>query len=183
MSETPYKIMLVEPDAEVTEIVVRALSRRFDAYITCVSTAEDCLDTELLEPHDLVITDLDLAKDDGLYLAEQLFTLSARPVFVLADDPDRDDMVRAMGIGVRQMFVKPFPVGTLLDAADVSLRSYTLKRKQLIRHHRTRDLLRKIIRERRELNQRIDLICRDLVGAHRRLVNRVIEKEEIAADH
>ena len=182
MSETPYKIILVEPDADVTEIVVNALVRRFDAYITCVLTAEDCLDTELVEPHDLVITDLDLAKDDGLDLAEQLFTLSARPVFVLADDPDRDDMVRAMQIGVRQMFVKPFPVGKLLDAADVALRSHILKRKQLVRHRRTRDLLRQVIGERRELNRRIDLICRDLVGAHRRLVNRVIEKEEVSAD-
>ncbi len=182
MPEMPYKIILVEPDADVTEIVVNALVRRFDAYITCVSTAEDCLDTELVEPHDLVITDLDLAHDDGLDLAEQLFTLSARPVFVLADDPDRDDMVRAMQVGVRQMFVKPFPVGELLDAADAALRSYTLKRKQLVRHRRTRDLLRQVIGERRELNRRIDLICRDLVGAHRRLVNRVIEKEEVATD-
>ncbi len=183
MPEMPYKIILVEPDADVTEIVVNALVRRFDAYITCVSTSEDCLDTELVEPHDLVITDLDLANDDGLDLAEQLFTLSARPVFFLADDPDRDDMVRAMQIGVRQLFVKPFPVGKLLDAADVALRSYILKRKQLVRHRRTRDLLRQVIGERRELNRRIDLICRDLVGAHRRLVNRVIEREEVGADH
>ena len=183
MSETPYKVILVEPDADVLEIIVDALSKRFNAYITCASTADECLDTELLEPHDLVITDLDLAEKGGLELAELLFTLSARPVFVLADDPDRDDVIRAMRIGVRQMFIKPFPVSELLDAAAVALRSHTLKRKQLVRHHRTRDLLRQVIRERRGLNQRIDLICRDLVGAHRRLVNRVIEQEEVGADH
>lgn len=183
MSETPYKVILVEPDADVLEIIVDALGKRFNAYITCVSTADECLDTELLEPHDLVITDLDLAEKGGLELAELLFTLSARPVFVLADDPDRDDVIRAMRIGVRQMFIKPFPVSELLDAAAVALRSHTLKRRQLVRHHRTRDLLRQVIRERRGLNQRIDLICRDLVGAHRRLVNRVIEQEEVGADH
>ena len=31
MPETPYKIILVEPDADVLEIIVNALSRRFNA--------------------------------------------------------------------------------------------------------------------------------------------------------
>jgi hypothetical protein len=39
---------------------------------------------------------------------------------------------------------------------------------------RLRRLLRRLLRERRELRQRTELICRDLVGAHRRLVDRVL---------
>ena len=178
MPDVTYKILLVEPDADVLEIIVDALSRRFDAYITCVSTAEACLDTELLEPHDLVITDLDLADSGGLELAEQLFSLSDRPVFLLADEPDPEDVIRAMRVGVSQLFIKPFPVRDLLDTAEVAMRAQTLKRAQIARHQRTRDLLRHVIRERRDLDQRIELICRDLVGAHRRLVNRVLEHED-----
>jgi len=178
MADSPYKILLVEPDAEVLEIIVKALSQRFDAYITCVSTAEACLDTELLEPHDLVITDLDLAEQDGLELSEQLMSLSDRPVFLLADDPDQDDIVHAMRVGVRQVFIKPFPVRELLDLAEQTLRARALKRAQIVRHQRTRDLLRHVIRDRRDLNQRIELICRDLVGAHRRLVHRVLDRED-----
>jgi hypothetical protein len=38
-----------------------------------------------------------------------------------------------------------------------------------------RELVRHVIRERRDLNRRIELVCRDLVEAHRRLVHRVVE--------
>jgi hypothetical protein len=40
------------------------------------------------------------------------------------------------------------------------------------------DEVRHVIRERRELNERVDLICRDLVGAHRRLVHRMLDREK-----
>jgi hypothetical protein len=34
-----------------------------------------------------------------------------------------------------------------------------------------------VIGERRDLNRRIELICKDLVGAHRRLVQRVLAEQ------
>ncbi len=40
-----------------------------------------------------------------------------------------------------------------------------------------RELVRRVIRERRDLNRRVELVCRDLVGAHRRLVTRVLSSE------
>jgi len=175
MAKRAYKILVVEPDAEVLEILVGALADRFDAHITCVDTAEACLDVEVVDPHDLVITELQLEDSDGLELSEHLTALSARPVIMLCDEATTEQAIAALRLGVRDLLTKPFPVSDLLDAADRALCGHRLRRDYAVRYHRMRDLVRKAVRERRELNKRIELVCKDLVGAHRRLAHRVVE--------
>ena len=51
------------------------------------------------------------------------------------------------------------------------------------RYRRLRELVHRVIRERRDLNRRIELVCRDLVEAHRRLVHRVVESEGMRSSH
>jgi DNA-binding response OmpR family regulator len=172
-----YKIMIVEPDAELLEILVSGFSARFDAYLTCVPDATACLDAELLEPHDLVVAALDLPDSDGLALSEHLATLGPRPVILLASDPDSNDVLTALRLGVRDVLCKPFPLAELLDSADDALRDYTLHRQHMAKYHRMRELVRHVIRERRELNRRTELVCKDLVGAHKRLVTHILSKD------
>lgn len=178
MRDRPYKILLVEPDATMLEILVTSLSRRFDAHLTCVADAVSCLDVEMLDPHDLVIAELDLSGSCGLKLAEQLKGLSQRPVILLADDLSSDTAVEAMRAGVTDLYRKPFPIERLLDTVEEVLRDFDLQKRRAAKHRRTRELVRRVIRERRDLNQRVDLICRDLVEAQRRLVHRVLAIEE-----
>ena len=182
MGDQAYKILLVEPDSEVLEILVSALARRFDAHVTCVSDAESCLDIELIDPHHLVIAELDLADSDGLALAEKLVSLSKRPIILLADEPAYDDAVEALRLGVVDLFQKPFPVTHLLDAAQRALSTYGLERRRVVKYRRMRELVRRVVRERRGLNRRMDLICRDLVSAHRGLVHRVIALDKANVD-
>lgn len=177
MADQPHKILIVEPDGDVLEILVSALARRFNAHVTCVATAEACLDVELLEPHDLVIAELNLDDEDGIVLAGHLTSLSSRPIILLADDPTREDTLAALRMKVRDLLVKPFPMAELLDTVERALRGHEVRRQHQAKYHRMRELLRRVIRERRDLNQRIELVCRDLVGAHRRLVHRVLDSE------
>ena len=181
MADRSYKILIVEPAADILEMLVQSLSRRFSAHVTCVATAEACLDVELLEPHDLVIAELNLDDEDGIVLASQLKSLSSRPIILLADDPTREDTLAALRLNVGDLLVKPFPMAELFDATERALRGYEVRRQHQAKYRRMRDLLRRVIRERRDLNQRIDLVCRDLVGAHRRLVHRVLDFEEAKA--
>ena len=50
-----------------------------------------------------------------------------------------------------------------------------VRRHQQRRYRRLRRLSSRIVRERRDLRQRIDLVCRDFVQAYRRLAQRVSE--------
>ncbi len=178
MTSGCHKILIVEPDPETLEILVASLKRRFDAHLTCVADASSCLDAEMLDPHDLVIAELDMEEGSGLELTESLMALSSRPVVLLAHDPSFDDAVEAMRLGARDIFSKPFAVSQLIEAVDGLLRDQKLQRQYAAKYHRMRKLVRRVIRERRDLRRRIELVCRDLVGAQRRLVHRVLSLDE-----
>lgn len=200
--DTP-KILIVEPDGEVLEILVASLSRRFDAHITCVSDAMACLDTELVNPNDLVIAEMHLEELDSfpradsaawtesasgatltdqmpnddagaLELVAQLTAMNNRPVILLADELTCDEAVESLRLGVSDVFRKPFRVGDFLDAVNRALQGHALRKQRAGKYRRMRAMVRRAIRERRELARRTELVCRDLVGAHRRLVHRVL---------
>ena len=202
MPDRSCKILLVEPDSQVCEILVASLARRFGTHITCVADADSALDADMLDPHHLVIAELALDQPSdvhppsadlsacvsrGMKLAEQLARLSGfcgpsdpgrRPLILLAHELTCDQAIEAMRAGVVDLFRKPFPVASLLDAAEQALHNYRLRRQQAAKYRRMRDLVRQALRERRDLNRRMELLCRDLVGAHRRLVRRVLALEE-----
>lgn len=174
MTDRCHKILIVEPDPDVLEILVASLSRRFDVRLTCVSDGNACLDVEMTDPHDLIITEERLADMSGLSLAEKLMSLATRPIVLLTGEADFDDAVAALRSGVADIFRKPFPIEDLLESTDQMLRDHTLMRQRIAKYHRMRKLVRRVIRERRDLRRRIELVCRDLVGAQRRLVHRVL---------
>jgi len=171
------KLMIVEPNASIMEELIRALSYRFDAQLTCVPDGNLCLETDMVEPHDLVIAELELPDMSGLELASQLLSLRTRPLILVGESPMVDDAIEALRLGVKDMFRHPLDVDGLLDAVDRGLRGYELHRNHSARYRKMRELVRRAIRERRQLNHRVDLVCRDLVSAHRRLVQRVMTSE------
>lgn len=174
---TTDKILLVEPNPRILEMLVEAFVRRFNTQITCVASSADALDVELFEPHAIAVVDTRLEDGDGVTLAARLRELSDRPVVLMGSDPTTADVIEAMRCGVIDFFIKPFEIDALLARMESALAAQRRSRSRLQRYHRYRQLLRKVIRERRTLNQRIELICQDLVGAHKRLVARVHAQE------
>ena len=181
MTRLPNKILIVEPDAGLVELFVAALNGRLSPQITCVADAEACLEIELVEPHDLVIAEMQLAGTGGLKLAEHLFSLSRRPVLLLADDPTSDELLAALRAGVADVLPKPFPITYLLDVVERLLQAEQMHRLHAAKYRRMREMVRSVIRERRDISRRTELVCRDLVGSHRRLVHRVIQLERRSA--
>lgn len=172
------RILLVEDDPRLLEMLVESLVGRFDANLTCVASGEDALDIEMVEPHDVVVTELTLPGMDGLTLAKHLMNLSDRPVILLAETPALSHAVEAMRLRVCDLFAKPFAMDELLNSISRGLSEGHQARALRRRYRRLRQLVRQVLRERRELNRRIDLVCRDLVGAHRRLLLRVLDREQ-----
>lgn len=177
MTDLRHKILVVQPDPELLELLVASLTSRFDAHLTCASDVSSCVAADMAEPHDLVIAEMNLADGTGLELAEQLMMFSAKPIVLLAAEPSYADAVAAMRLGVCDMFRKPFAVEGLLDAVQHALYQHRLKRCHAVRYQRMRRLVRRVICERRDIRRRIELVCRDLVGAQRRLVQRVLSLE------
>ncbi|GIK16941.1 MAG: response regulator [Phycisphaerae bacterium] len=180
MHEPLHKILLIEPEARVVEMMIEALTREFAAQITCLSHGAEALDVELLEPHDLVVATMDPPDLEGAELAEHLASISRRPVIVTARDLNVEETLRLLRAGVREVLLKPFPIAGLVETARRALEAHRLQREHARRHRQLRELTRRFVRERRQLNEKVELVCRDLVGAHRRLVQRVLRLEDRA---
>lgn len=174
MSLELCKIMVAETDPSVMEMLVAALARRLDAHITCVGDPESCLDVEMSNPHDLALVETGGASWSGLRLARQLLSLGNRPVILTGCDPTVDDVIDAMRIGVIDFFKRPFHLTELLESVERALRRHETVNRRLRKYRRMREMVRQAIRDRRNLNRRTELVCRDLVGAHRRLVHQVV---------
>jgi len=179
--DRPKKVLIIEPDSHVVEIIVDGLVQQFGAQVTCVSNGTDGLDVDMLQPHDVVIASLNTVDMDGLELASQLAAISPRPVILVANHLNVSVVLEAMKLGVRDLLTKPFPLQNLLDAVERAAAGYTLRRTHQVRYHQMRNMVRRLLGERKRLNERLDLICRDLVSAHRRLVNRVIQYEQTSS--
>lgn len=177
------KILLVETQPRIIEMLVEGFVRRFDANITCVPSAEDALDVVIVEPHTVTVADTALPGMDAITLCQRLAELGHHPVILMGSDPTTAQVIEAMRYGVVDFFSKPFELDALLGAVERTLRAYHRTRRLMRRHQRLRDLVRRVVRERRELNERVELVCKDLVGAHKRLVLRVLENENTASVH
>jgi DNA-binding NtrC family response regulator len=171
------KILLVDNEPATMEMLVEVVVRHLNAQITCVATAEDALDIDVLEPHDALIAEINLPKMDGVTLAQRILEQRRRPVILMSNDPNLGQAIGALRAGATDFFTKPFAIECLLDSIVRALAQADEQHRQVQRYHRLRRLVRHVIRERRELNDRVDLICRDLVGAHRRLVHRMLDRE------
>lgn len=172
------KILIVDQEPRALEELVRALSVAFEARITCLASAREALDIDLVEPHDLAVVEINLPDMDGLAFARHWRELRPRPVLLLSQQPNFSHAIEALRLGAADLFVKPLDLRSVVDAARHWLRESERAEFQRQRYRRLRGLVRRVLRERRELQQRMDLLCRDLVGAHRRLVTRVMDFEK-----
>ncbi|MCH7701636.1 MAG: response regulator [Planctomycetes bacterium] len=167
-------ILLVENDAGTLEMLVEAIVRRFDANITCASCAEDALAADEPAPHDLVVASVNLPGMHGLELLDRLMQRRRRPVILLTLRPTSEQAIEALRLRAADLLVKPFDLRALLQRMEQELREYQQARRHWRRSQRVRRLVRGALRERRALRERLDFVCRDLVGAHQRLLNHML---------
>jgi len=175
MHKRRVDILLVEQDGDLAEMMEGYLCEALPMGVTTVTCAQDALRAELTHRHDLVLANLTLPDGDGLELIRQLRISNKCPVILLADTPMVGQMVEAIRLGIKDVFVKPFDLATLTESVSKAIKRNRKQRDRRQRYHRLRKLTGRIIRERRELRERTDLICQDLVHAYRRLAQKVAE--------
>ena len=110
-------------------------------------------------------------------LVQEIRRTNRGPLILLTEDPSAEDLVRAVRLGAVDVLIKPFDLVEFVELVrHTGMRAIAQQRRRA-RHRRLRKLTSRIIRERRDLRQRIDLICRDFVHAYRRLAQRVSESD------
>jgi FixJ family two-component response regulator len=97
----------------------------------------------------------------------------------MTEKPTVGRALEAMRIGIRDMLPKPFALSQLGESVTQAVEDHHKRDRQQLRYDRLRRVSSRIIKERRVLRQRVDLVCRDLVGAYRRLAEKVVDKRPV----
>ncbi|GEM_PF-478786 len=182
MPRRPTEILVVEQDADVAEMISQCLGEAIQANLSHTRTGQEALHSELTHRHDLIIASFDLPDGDILDLMRQLRVSNKCPVILIADNPTPAQLVEAMKLGLRHVLLRPFDMVELAEVARSAIRAARQRRYHRLRYHRLRLLTARIIRERRDLRQRVDLICQDVVRSYRNLAHKVAESGVLTQD-
>jgi len=115
MTSLPYKVLIVEDD----EIVLELIQTAFDAEKNHLYTAGTLADAEKmlkLNGADILILDRMLPDGDGLQLCSKLRNdpqFKALPVLILTGRADTSDKVLGLNLGADDYLTKPFNLGEL----------------------------------------------------------------------
>ena len=180
MKNPELNILIVSDDSMTSAALARALVVELKADISMVDTIEDAVVLTAANNYDTIVASAQLADGSGLSLLSQ-DERSSMPVIILDDSNNIDRALLAIREGAAD--VLPAPIEPRAFVAAVSRVSKRHRRHKITQNRtkRLRKLTSKLVRDRRELRQRVDLICRDLVQAYQKLAEKVVEIQETAS--
>ena len=124
MFDPPQRILVVDDDATLAEVVERYLVREgFEVEI--VGDGRVALDRALANLPDLVVLDLMLPGIDGLEVCRRLRALAPVPVIMLTARGDEADRVVGLELGADDYVAKPFSPKELVARVKAVLRRAT----------------------------------------------------------
>ena len=180
MPTRPAEILLVADDSELVEMMERYLTEALPVKLTAAPSAGDALREELTHRHDAILVDLDLQDGDAIEMIRQIRVSNRCPLIVTTADPEASQLVEAIHLGVRDILIKPFEMEELGETLCRAIRGVVRRHRRRQRYDRLRVLTARVLRERRELKERTDLLCQDLVTAYRGLAQKVTESGILA---
>ncbi|MFS0674865.1 response regulator transcription factor [Ornithinibacillus sp. 179-J 7C1 HS] len=120
-----FKIMIVEDDAKIRNIVKDTLSK-WQYEVVETERFEQVLDDfKRADPH-LVLLDINLPVFDGFYWCQQIRSISKVPIIFLSSRNQNMDIIMAINMGGDDFVQKPFDLDILLAKINALLRrNYT----------------------------------------------------------
>jgi two-component system OmpR family response regulator len=167
------RILVVEDDDDVAELLVSHLQLSVCGEVRRAADAEEAFEQVLDCTPDLIIADLMLPGDDGLSLIRRLRSISSVPVVLITGQPTLGRAVAALRLGVVDLLAKPFDLQRLTDVIVDELSRARRERRALRRSRKLRRIAERAIRQRDHVREQLNLVCRDLVAAHRNLAEQV----------
>jgi DNA-binding response OmpR family regulator len=119
--DAPARILVVDDDPTVSEVVARYLERDGFAVET-VADGRVGLDRALAEPPDLVVLDLMLPGMDGLEVCRRLRALAPVPIVILTARGQESDRIVGLELGADDYVAKPFSTKELVARVRAVLR-------------------------------------------------------------
>lgn len=117
----PYKILLVEDDTEISEMLKNYLETETYEVACALDGQQACAmfdDT----PYDLVLLDLMIPKVSGMGVMRHIREISYVPIIILSAKDSESDKTLGLGLGADDYITKPFSVVEVLARIKAALR-------------------------------------------------------------
>ena len=115
------KILVVEDDASVRNLITTTLRSNDYRYITAHNGASAILSASSQQP-DIVLLDLGLPDLDGVEIIRRIRSWSDMPIIVISARSEDSDKVSALDAGADDYLTKPFSVTEMLARLRVAQR-------------------------------------------------------------
>lgn len=116
-----YKIMLVEDDATITEVLERQLEKW--GYLVYAQRDFDRVMEDFLDIRpDLVLLDISLPYFNGYYWCSEIRKISQTPIIVISSAGDDLNLVMAINMGADDFLAKPFSMEVVTAKIQAALR-------------------------------------------------------------
>jgi len=179
--ERGLRCLIVAADFSDAARVAERASEEYDLRVVMapsVTAAQRLLGGAQFE---VILADSDLSDGDALSLAPVDAETQAE-FFLIGRSFSKAQLIDALRAGVRDVFETPLELDALMDRLGESVERLRQQRRTARRARRLRRLSSRIIRDRREVRKRVDLVCRDLAGAYRQLAEKVVTLERVRGE-
>ncbi len=116
------RILLVEDDLEICEILQFYLLTNTDYELTIVHSAEQALPLARKRAYQLILLDIMLPGMDGIQFCEELRKTSFCPIIFISCLSDDKTIIRALNMGGDDYLTKPFEAAVLHAKIEANLR-------------------------------------------------------------
>jgi two-component system KDP operon response regulator KdpE len=115
------RILVVDDESQITRVLRTSLgAQRYDVRVA--NEGEAALEIMRDWTPELVITDLQMPRMDGITLCREIRTRSEVPIIVLSVKGDDQTKVKALDLGADDYVTKPFSMNELLARVRANLR-------------------------------------------------------------
>ncbi|HVP10547.1 MAG TPA: response regulator [Phycisphaerae bacterium] len=174
MTLTDMRILIVADNAELIASLTSEVVCNLGANVTIVNSVEEARAFAGPDKFDVILAAEKLPDGGGLELIDEESPLFDAPVILLDGTLDAQRILKALRNGVADVIPQPIDANHLVATVRKAVELHRLRKHTVARTFRLRRMSSKLVRDRRELRQRVDLICRDLVCAYRRLAQKVV---------
>jgi len=163
----PPRVLLVEDDAVLGELVNDVLGRDMGCRVTTVENIAAARKVLARESVELVITDINLPDGDGLGLLPSVRkNHPAATTIVITGAPSMDTAITAIQGGAVDFLPKPFDHTMLVERVRKALERQAALASEERRFDRLKEAVKKLNASRRMISKKVDLLCNDLVTAY-----------------
>lgn len=163
----PPRLLVVDDEANLIELVGDALERNVNCKLVTASTIAEAAQIVEHQPIDLLIADLNLPDGKGTSLIASLRKKSPLAnTIIITGDPSVDGAVTALRQGAVDFLAKPFTVDQFLHCVRGALHRQALLVKHENRIDRLRDAVKRLNEARKVVAKKVDLLCNDLISAY-----------------